>query len=295
MEGKSAKVYMKSIGVAVIVASVLIGLGLWSLQPQSKGGGARLGSGKMFDSIAPWYDTANKFMSLNMDQSWRRVLVDELGLPHHPRTESLHILDIATGTGDVAIMVAKDVMRLGLESVTTIVALDPSTKMLDHARIKIGQGGFPINLIKVETGNAEEVDHLRLAAEAYDKITISFGIRNFADRGKALRSMVSVLKDPDASQVVISEFVTPRNGPLAPLARFFLVYAVPLLGKLVAGPSHSAEYDHLRDSILNFPSPEEFLSLMHKSGMKNCHSRNVFFETVYQFSCRGFDISSRQT
>jgi len=287
---------MKPIGVAVVAASVLVGLALWSLQTQSKlGGSVPLGSGKMFDDIAPWYDTANKFMSLNMDQSWRRVLVDELGLLHHPRTERLHILDIATGTGDVAIMVAKEIMRLGLESVTTIVALDPSTKMLDHARIKIDQAKIPMNLIKVETGSAEEVDDLRLAAESYDKITISFGIRNFADRGKALRSMVSVLKDPDASQVVISEFVTPRRGPLAPLARFFLVYAVPFLGKLVAGVSHAAEYDHLRDSILNFPSPEEFVSLLHESGMKNCHSRNVYLETVYQFSCRGFDMSSRQT
>jgi len=249
---------------------------------QAPAGDAALGSGKMFDRIAPVYDLANKFMSLNMDQTWRRVLVDELELS---KTDSLNILDIATGTGDVSILMAKKVRQLGNEAKTSIVALDPSPRMLDFARVKLSNEGFD-NLITLQVGNAEEAKDLLQSGKVFDKMTISFGIRNFPNRRKALSAMRQALRESPSSQLLILEFEQPQTGPLAPLARFFLQYAVPLLGSLVAG-GHNAEYDHLRDSILNFPSPENFVVEMTESGFKGCVAKNVFFDVVYLFSCRG--------
>ena len=277
----------------LLLAVVLPALWFGLPRPSSGTPGAPLGSGAMFDAIAPYYDTANKFMSLNLDSSWRRALVDELSLGEFPPGRSLDILDIATGTGDVALMIAGDVVKLpGLADRTSIIGLDPSSRMLDFAREKAaarhGQaGGGP--LVRFQRGNAEEAGDLTAQQQSlFDKVTISFGIRNFPDRAKALRNIAKVLKDPAASQVAIVEFVTPRSGPLAPLARAFLVYAVPLLGSLVAGRGHAAEYDHLRDSILSFPTPPQFVEIMENSGLSNCQARNVFMDVVHLFSCRGF-------
>jgi len=278
----------------LILLAVVLALWFGLTRPSSGTPDALLGSGAMFDAIAPYYDTANKFMSLNLDSSWRRALVDELSLGQFPPDRKLDILDIATGTGDVALMIAGDVVKLGqdLSARTSIIGLDPSSRMLDFAREKAtarhGQaGGGP--LVRFQRGNAEEAGDLTAQQPSlFDKVTISFGIRNFPDRAKALRNIAKVLKDPAASQVAIVEFVTPRSGPLAPLARAFLVYAVPLLGSLVAGRGHTAEYDHLRDSILSFPTPPQFVEIMENSGLSNCQARNVFMDVVHLFSCRGF-------
>jgi demethylmenaquinone methyltransferase/2-methoxy-6-polyprenyl-1,4-benzoquinol methylase len=266
----------------VAVAALAVSLLIFRRTGDGDASGAALGSGMMFDRIAPFYDLANKFMSLNMDQSWRRVLVDELELS---RTEPLNILDIATGTGDVCILMAKKVRQLGNEAKTSIVALDPSPRMLDFARVKRSAEGFD-NLITLQVGNAEEAEDLLQSGKLFNKMTISFGIRNFSNRQKALSAMRQALKHSHSSQLLILEFANPERGPLAPLARLFLQYAVPLLGSLVAG-GHNAEYDHLRDSILNFPSPENFVAEMAGAGFKDCQAKNVFFDVVYLFACRG--------
>lgn len=294
----TARGKLGAVVVWFVLAALVAALGFWmhrqglfgSVDGDAGGrsplGLQHLGSGAMFDAIAPYYDTANKVMSLNMDQAWRRVLVDELGLAsfNGPR---LDILDIATGTADVAIMIAGDAQRLGLGTKTAIVALDPSRGMLDYARVKV-ESLHLSTLVTLQVGSAEESSDLLQAGRLFDKVTISFGIRNFADRSKALRAIRRVLKDRGMSQVCILEFVTPQSGLLAPLARAFLVYAVPFLGQLVAGGGHAAEYAHLRDSILSFPSPAGFVRVMKEAGLQNCASRSVFMDVVHLFSCRGF-------
>lgn len=281
------------VALLVLLVSLFFGAGIFKA-PIASQSSARLGSGAMFDSIAPYYDTANLVMSLSLDQSWRRALVDELALPLEvgkvDAEARLDILDIATGTGDVAIMVAQDVVKLGLGAKMSIVGLDPSGGMLSYARSKMDTRGLG-SLVTLVQGSAEEPADLLASGggRLKDKVTISFGIRNFANRPKALGAIRMALKDPLASQLCIIEFVAPQAGLLAPLARAFLVHAVPLLGTLVAGRGHGAEYQHLADSIINFPTPAGFVDLMTAAGLRNCTARNVFMEVVYLFSCRGFE------
>jgi len=107
-----------------------------------------------------------------------------------------------------------------------------------------------------------------------------------------LRAIHASLKDDKTSQVSIIEFVTPRSGPLAPLAKLFLVNVVPWLGTLAAGKAHEEEYNHLRDSILNFPTPEEFVLSMSAAGLRGCVHKNVFLHVVVLFSCSPSNVSS---
>ena len=235
---------------------------------------ATLGSGTMFDSIAPYYDSANKFMSLGFDQSWRRSLVDELDL----KVDDI-ILDISTGTGDVAIWIAKRMQSLGKNDGQPITGFDPSSKMLSFAAIKIEEGNYS-GLIKLIEGDAQNMDSLN--DNTYSKVSQSFGIRNVPDRMKALREIYRVMRAD--GKVIIMEFATPLSGLLAPLAKVFLHNLVPLLGSLVSG-GHNAEYDHLRDSILNFPSPAGFTQMMTDSGFSECIHKDLFFDVVHLFIC----------
>jgi demethylmenaquinone methyltransferase / 2-methoxy-6-polyprenyl-1,4-benzoquinol methylase len=229
--------------------------------------GATLGSGPMFDSIAPYYDSANKFMSLGFDQSWRRSLVDELNV----KVDDV-VLDISTGTGDVAIWIAKKFQELDKNDGQPVTGFDPSSKMLSYAALKIHEGSYE-NLIKLVLGDAQ--DMFTLADNYYTKVSMSFGIRNVPDRMKALREIYRVMH-PNGSKVIIMEFSTPLSGFLAPMAKTFLHSVVPL---------HNAEYDHLRDSILNFPSPAGFKQMMIDSGFTDCINKDLFFDVVHLYVC----------
>ena len=277
-------------GTALVGIVLGLLLGAWMLYINTDNRQEGLGSGAMFDEIAPYYDSANKFMSLNLDQSWRRVLVDELGLGQLPHMAELNILDVASGTGDVAIMIATDLKRLGLDSTASIIALDPSPRMLSFAQTKIEAANLS-RLVSIQVGSAEQFTDLSKASKLFDAVTISFGIRNFADRSKALVAIRQVLKSRHLSRVTILEFATPRTGLLAPVVRLFLNFAVPVLGTLVAGRAHAAEYAHLRDSILKFPHPDDFVRVMGDAGLLHCHARNVFLNVVWLFSCKGFEGS----
>lgn len=236
--------------------------------------GSTLGSGSMFDSIAPYYDSANRMMSLGLDQSWRKSLVDMLDLK---KDDS--VLDISTGTGDVAIWIAKKLQSLGKTGGQPITGLDPSSKMLLFAAAKISGGGFD-KLIKLTEGDAQNM--VELKNDRYDKVTMSFGIRNVPDRVKALREIYRVMR-PDG-KLIIMEFSTPSSGYLAPLSRFLLQYFVPTVGGLVSG-GRTAEYDHLRDSILNFPSPSGFKEMITDSGFSDCTNVDLFLDAVHLYIC----------
>ena len=237
--------------------------------------GTTLGSGPMFDSIAPYYDSANKFMSLGFDQSWRRSLVDDLDV----KVDDI-VLDISTGTGDVAIWIAKKLQTLGKFDGQPVTGFDPSGKMLSYADIKIKEGGLN-KLIKLIQGDAQNMN--TLSDNYYNKVSMSFGIRNVPDRMKALREIYRVMH-PDSSKVIIMEFSSPTTGVLAPVANIFLHHVVPMLGGLVSG-GHNAEYDHLRDSILNFPNPTGFKQMIVESGFVDCINKDLFFDVVHLYIC----------
>jgi len=161
---------------------------------------ARPGSGEMFDAIAPRYDLLNRLISLGLDQGWRKKTVAALALPPGGTA-----LDLATGTGDLALMIART------HPDATVYATDPSRRMLDVAVEKARPLGARV---RFAPGDAQAID---LGDASVDAVSMAFGIRNVEDRPRALREMARVTRD--GGRIAILELTEPREGALAALAR----------------------------------------------------------------------------
>jgi demethylmenaquinone methyltransferase/2-methoxy-6-polyprenyl-1,4-benzoquinol methylase len=205
------------------------------------------GSGAMFDAIAARYDLVNRVISLGVDQSWRKKTVRSLNL-----AEGAQVLDLATGTADLALMIASK-----LES-AKVVGLDPSSAMLAVGQRKIDKKGLAERISLVQ-GDAEA---LPFPDRSFDGVSIAFGIRNVPNRGRALREMARVTRP--GGRIAILELSEPRKGPLASLARFHVHTLVPHVGAFL---SRAPEYRYLERSIAAFPPAEEFGALMEQSGL----------------------------
>lgn len=208
-----------------------------------------LGSGLMFDRIAHRYDVTNRVMSLGMDLRWRQKMVDAMAVKPSDR-----VLDLATGTADVAILEG----RIG----ATVLGIDPSEQMLNLGRHKISTARLDSNVTLV-TGDATHLVDLQNAS--FDKISIAFGIRNIPDFNTALSEMRRVAAD--RATLAIMEFCEPEHGLLAPVARLFIRHAIPRLGAFLSG-AHWAEYRHLQASIAAFPPPSDFAKLISQAGFR---------------------------
>jgi demethylmenaquinone methyltransferase/2-methoxy-6-polyprenyl-1,4-benzoquinol methylase len=205
------------------------------------------GSGGMFDGIAARYDLLNRLLSLGIDQTWRQATAAELG-----DTGVARVLDIATGTADLAIHVSSRYPSARIQ------AVDPSTKMLDAARAKIAARGLQ-DRIELDIGIAQELPY---PDRHFDAVCIAFGIRNVPDRPRALCEMSRVTRS--GGRVAILELSEPQSGLLGPLARFHVHTVVPWLGGLLSG---SREYRYLQRSIAAFPAPSEFAKQMEAAGL----------------------------
>lgn len=206
-----------------------------------------LGSGEMFDRIARRYDLVNRVLSLGLDKGWRRRTVRRLQLGERPR-----VLDVATGTGDLAIDIAR--MTPG----ATVVGLDPSTQMLAIARTKLAKRGLD-DRVSLVVGDAQELPY---QACEMDAATIAFGIRNVPDRPRALRELARVVRP--GGRIAVLELGEPRAGVLGRAARFHTRHVVPRLGSLLSG---SREYAYLQRSIAAFPPADEFAAMMERAGL----------------------------
>lgn len=217
------------------------------VDPPERAAEPREGSGSMFDGIAARYDLLNRLLSLGIDRSWRQATVDELGPGDVTR-----VLDLATGTGDLAALIAQRYPGAAVEGV------DPSSKMLDVARAKMSARGLA-DRVRLELGVAEKLPY---PDRHFDAVTIAFGIRNVPDRARALGEMARVTRS--GGRVAILELSEPRAGFLGPLARFHVHTVVPFLGGLISG---SREYRYLQRSIAAFPPPAEFARMMEAAGL----------------------------
>lgn len=206
-----------------------------------------LGSGAMFDGIARRYDLLNRIISLGIDQRWRSRTVASLALGKAAR-----VLDLATGTADLAIRIART------HGDSTVVGLDPSVGMLDVGRTKVTSEGLD-SRVELVVGDAQA---LPFDTDSFDGCTIAFGIRNVPDRPAALREMARVVKP--GGRIAILELSEPRSGILGPLARFHIHTIVPFVGGLVSG---SREYAYLQESIARFPPPDTFAQTMREAGL----------------------------
>jgi demethylmenaquinone methyltransferase/2-methoxy-6-polyprenyl-1,4-benzoquinol methylase len=231
--------------------------------PASNSETPRGGSGEMFDRIADRYDLLNRILSLGIDQAWRHQAVQALSLGSDSR-----VLDLATGTADLAI----------LEATThpgcRVVGVDPSGRMLEIGRGKVERAGLS-ERVTLEVGDAQA---LPFETGSFDATSIAFGIRNVPDRAKALGEMARVTRS--SGRVVVLELAEPRSGFLGPLARFHVHSVVPWLGGLISG---SREYRYLQRSIAGFPPPDAFVAIMEGAGLRVLEARALTFGVATLF------------
>lgn len=215
---------------------------------------SRLGSGSMFDAIAERYDVLNRVLSLGIDQGWRRDAVAALELESGD-----HVLDLATGTADLALQIAES-------ADVTVVGSDPSPKMLSVGRTKVEKNRARVTL---DEGDAQALPYNE---NEFDACSMAFGIRNVPDRELALREMVRVVRP--GGRIVILELGEPDGAVIGPLARFHVHHVVPRIGALVSG---QAEYRYLQQSIAAFPPASAFAALMQKAGVRDVEVRRLTF------------------
>ena len=211
---------------------------------------------EMFDNIAPKYDLLNHTLSMSIDRVWRRRVVGEVR-----RAKPGRILDVATGTGDLAMARRiRDVQVLGV---------DLSEQMLAVARRKIEARGLDGRIV-LDRGDAER---LAVADASVDVATVAFGVRNFGDLGAGLRELARTIKP--GGKVVILEFSRPRNRVFRALYEFYSYKILPRIGGLVSRDKRA--YEYLPASVGEFPAPEEFMAMMARAGFRNCRARSQSF------------------
>ena len=201
----------------------------------------------LFNKIAKHYDLLNSVFSLGIDKLWRKKLAKEV-------SERNLILDIATGTAEVAIETARFAPH------AKIVGIDPSTEMLKIGEEKI----IDLDLddqISLREGYGEK---LPFEDNTFDAITIAFGIRNTLDFEKSLAEMLRVLKP--GGKVSILEFAIPSNFVFKPIYLFYFKYIMPLIGSIFGSKN---EYKYLSDSTTSFPQRKDFINILKQTGFNN--------------------------
>lgn len=205
---------------------------------------------EMFDTIAHSYDLLNHSLSLGIDKRWRRTALDRLR-PFAPKK----ILDIATGTGDFAIMAAK---RLQPESIT---GADISEGMMAIGREKVEKE----KLANVIHFQREDCTKLSFAENTFDAVTVAYGIRNFEDLDAGLREMLRVLKP--GGHLLIIELSTPRKFPMKQLFGIYSRVVMPALGYLIS--RDRSAYVYLPESMRAFPQGEIMEQILRKNGFSD--------------------------
>lgn len=208
-------------------------------------------SPRMFDAIAKRYDILNRLLSLGQDLNWRKALVNCL-----PADKDIELLDLATGTADVLITLAKHNAK-----VFRGVGVDPSAGMLAIGRKKISDQQLEQRLF-LQQGSAEELTFLN---DSFDVVTISFGIRNIPNLRPAFLEIFRVIK-PGGTFIVL-EFSKPSNPVLALGHWFYLNTVVPCVGFLFSG--NFKAYQYLNKTIQTFPHGEQFCNILNQFGFIN--------------------------
>ncbi len=210
---------------------------------------------RMFNDIAHKYDFLNHFLSVGIDITWRKK-VRKLLAKNHPAT----ILDVATGTGDLAIELSK-------LSPDSIIGIDIATEMLEIGRLKIKKKGLD-SIIEMEEGDAE---NLKFESNKFDAITVAFGVRNFETLQKGLKEMHRVLKT--GGILAILEFSKPKAFPFKQVYNFYFKYILPVMGRFFS--KSNAAYTYLPESVQGFAEDKAFLQELDAAGFHNAKQNRL--------------------
>lgn len=213
---------------------------------------------QMFDNIAPTYDQLNHRLSWNIDRGWRRRAIQWLA-PYRPQT----LLDIATGTGDFAILAAE------MLHPKSIVGADISEGMMEIGRQKVAQKG----LSEVIQFQKEDCLALSYPDNSFDAVTAAFGIRNFAELEQGLREMYRVLKN--GGHLSIVELTTPPKFPMKQLFRLYSHTILPIYGKLIS--KDESAYKYLTATIEAFPQGEKMVEILRRIGFAEASFKRMTF------------------
>lgn len=219
---------------------------------------------EMFDSIAPAYDAMNRTMTVGIDRWWRRVAVKMLRrYPHR------HILDVATGTGDLALLLDE---RLSPDQ---IIGVDLSEGMLRIAREKaVKRNAQRRILFEVQDCLSMDFDD-----NSFDVVTVAYGVRNFEHLEAGFREMYRVLRPGGALCVI--ELSTPERFPFRQLYKFYTYTFIPFIGRLVS--KDRSAYSYLPRSVAAVPQGEAMLDIFRRAGFDRCYCRRLTFGacTIY--------------
>ncbi|KAB1153873.1 bifunctional demethylmenaquinone methyltransferase/2-methoxy-6-polyprenyl-1,4-benzoquinol methylase UbiE [Tenacibaculum aiptasiae] len=212
---------------------------------------------KMFDNISEDYDGLNRVISLGIDVSWRKKVVKLVG-ENNPQ----QILDIATGTGDLALM-------MSALKPQRIVGLDISAGMLEVGKQKVAKANLS-DKIEMIVGDSENIP---FEDNTFDAITVSFGVRNFENLDKGLKEILRVLKP--GGKFVVLETSNPTKFPFKQGYKFYTNFILPVIGKIFS--KDKVAYSYLSESANSFPFGEAFNNILQKNGFKNAKNLPVTF------------------
>lgn len=218
---------------------------------------------EMFDNIAPTYDRLNHIMSLNIDRIWRRRVMRIIR-----RAKPQRIMDVATGTGDLAIAMARKVNE------AHILGVDLSEEMLSEARKKIKRLELE-KRITLEKGDAESLT--MVASESVDAATVAFGVRNFENIERGLSEIYRTLRP--GGKLVVLEFSMPKNRLVRWVYRQYAHRLLPRIGGMISKDKQA--YTYLPDSVEEFPAPERFAEILKGVGFKSVKLSSQSFGIAY--------------
>jgi demethylmenaquinone methyltransferase/2-methoxy-6-polyprenyl-1,4-benzoquinol methylase len=213
---------------------------------------------QMFDNIAPTYDRLNHRLSWNIDRYWRRKALRQLQ-PCHPR----QLLDIATGTGDLAIQAVKMMPDV------KVTAVDISEQMMKIGQEKVQKAGLAGSI----SFDKQDCTQLTIPDASYDAVTAAFGIRNFADLDKGLSEMCRVLRK--GGHLCIIELTTPVAFPMKQLFRIYSHTVLPLYGRIIS--KDTSAYSYLTRTIEAFPQGERMTGILKKAGFAEARFQRLTF------------------
>jgi demethylmenaquinone methyltransferase/2-methoxy-6-polyprenyl-1,4-benzoquinol methylase len=220
---------------------------------------------KMFDKIAFRYDFLNHFLSAGIDVGWRKKAI-KLLRPLNPRS----VLDVATGTGDMAILAGK------LLSAEKIIGIDISDGMLDIGKKKIEKLGVQqrIELLK---GDSETII---FNDNSFDAVTVAFGVRNFQNLELGLSEIKRVLKP--GGKLIVLEFTKPKLPVIKNFYNLYLNVITPWIGKVIS--KNNKAYQYLNESVQKFPEGNDFVQILNKLGYKNasCKTLSLGISSIYR-------------